>query len=91
MVVVNRLGTFSFEGCPEPLQMVDLTTSDLVMRRYPLSATKGKGSRLAVGEGEAGRVQLPVLKVVGELKERFEEASMIRVGDIELGSYMYAY
>ena len=89
-LVVNRLGTFSFEGCPEPLKMVDLTTTDLVIRRYPLAAPKGKGGRLTVGQGEVGRVQLPMLKVMGQVRNEWVSANMIRVGvplgDIELAA-----
>jgi hypothetical protein len=86
IIVAQRLGTFTFEGNPDPLSMVDLTTSDLLPRRYPMIAPKGKGSRHAAGWGEVGRTHVPELGVQGHLKVAWREAKLIRIGQSDGGN-----
>uniref|UniRef100_A0A383VRV6 Guanylate cyclase domain-containing protein n=1 Tax=Tetradesmus obliquus TaxID=3088 RepID=A0A383VRV6_TETOB len=64
-VSAHHLGSFRFKGNPQPLQMVNVMAASLAGRAalFPADPPKGKGNRVAAGEGLAGSAvaQLPTL------------------------------
>ncbi|GAX72947.1 hypothetical protein CEUSTIGMA_g402.t1 [Chlamydomonas eustigma] len=72
--VALNIGQFWFKGCPDSLDMVNVTFSFLEERRYPRESPRGKGLRLLEGHGVSCTAEMPKLAVVHAYRIRYEEA-----------------
>ena len=70
-IVAHPLGDFEFKGSDIPVSIVNVSLSLLAGRTYPIEQPAGKGSRIREPK-EGGlilRSQIPVLKIVQEMKD----------------------
>ncbi|GFR47267.1 hypothetical protein Agub_g8954, partial [Astrephomene gubernaculifera] len=66
-----RIGTFRFKGSPEDLPMAHIVLENLVGRRFPAEAPKGKGVKVADSAGLLEECDVLLPDLASRLRERF--------------------
>ena len=65
------IGQFKFKGSEELFTMVNMTLSP--GRKFPAEPPKGKGGRIATGQGVSGSCRIPLLRVVDFYYQKYYE------------------
>ena len=72
-ILAQPLGDFEFKGSKDAISIVNVSPASLSGRKFPLDPPKGKGSRVKEPNDADPiiRAQVPLLKVVQQMKEAY--------------------